>query len=223
MLAFSTTNYGASGDELQSTLRLGAYDGKYTNLALLLSDQCEHTVKVAVFDGLSNTEFRDAKEFNGSLFRQIEDTYTYLEHAKGTCYPKAVLYEGLVNAIAHRDYSFSSSIVINVNNDCIEFISPGGLASGLLMEDIRSGISHSRNKKLIEIFYKLDFMKSYGTGIRKISNLYKDYPAQPSIEITPNTFKLILPNMNAPEKAVDSHESENRPDIVVKITPYENA
>lgn len=37
----------------------------YTNLALVLSDQCMHTTKVAVFGNDSNTEFRDSKEFTG--------------------------------------------------------------------------------------------------------------------------------------------------------------
>lgn len=37
----------------------------YTNLALILSDQCQHTTKVAVFADESNTEFRDSKEFKG--------------------------------------------------------------------------------------------------------------------------------------------------------------
>ena len=50
----------------------------YTNLALLLSDQCMHTTKVAVFGNDSNTEFRDSKEFKGSIFEQLEDAFGYL-------------------------------------------------------------------------------------------------------------------------------------------------
>ena len=45
----------------------------YTNLALLLSDQCHHTIKVAVFKDEFCTEFRDSKEFGGSVFKQFED------------------------------------------------------------------------------------------------------------------------------------------------------
>lgn len=54
------------------------HDDRYTNLALLLSDQCQHTIKVAVFADEARTVFKDAKEFGGSLFRQLEDTYSYL-------------------------------------------------------------------------------------------------------------------------------------------------
>ena len=50
----------------------------YSNLALIISDQCAHTTKVAVFGDDANTEFRDSKEFGGSIFEQLDDTYSYL-------------------------------------------------------------------------------------------------------------------------------------------------
>ena len=54
------------------------HDDQYTNLALLLSDQCQHTTKIAVFNDESCTEFRDSKEFGGSIFKQFENTINYL-------------------------------------------------------------------------------------------------------------------------------------------------
>ena len=65
------------------------------------------------------------------------------------------MYKNKHYAIVHRDYSFSGSIIINVNDTEMEFISIGGLLSGLFVEDIRSGISQPRNPKLAEIFYLL--------------------------------------------------------------------
>ena len=53
----------------------------FTNLGLLLSDQCTHTVKVAVFSDDDNTIFKDKKEFTGSLLEQMEETYNYLVSA----------------------------------------------------------------------------------------------------------------------------------------------
>ena len=53
--------------------------GLFTNLALLLSDQCGHTVKVAVFADAQNTVFRDQKEFRGSVFAQMEEAFSYLQ------------------------------------------------------------------------------------------------------------------------------------------------
>ena len=64
-------------------------------------------------------------------------------------------------------------------------------------DDIRSGISQPRNKNLAEVFHRLRLIESYGTGIRRIFNLYADCPEQPQIAVTSNTFKIILPNKNA--------------------------
>ena len=50
----------------------------YTNLALLLSDQCLHTTKIAVFNDETCTVFRDSKEFGGSVFKQFESAVSYL-------------------------------------------------------------------------------------------------------------------------------------------------
>lgn len=181
----------------------------YTNLALVLSDQCVHTTKIAVFANNTNTQFRDSKEFGGSIFQQLEDAFAYLmlcnktaatfkglDRIESADYPEEALREALLNAIVHRDYSFSGSIIINVNDSEIEFISIGGLLPGLSPEDIKSGISQPRNKKLAEIFHRLHLIESYGTGIRKIYSLYEGCASQPRIEITPNTFKIVLPNMN---------------------------
>lgn len=201
------------------------HDDQYTNLAMILSDQCQHTTKIAVFGDADNITFKDAKEFGGSIFKQLDDSYAYLtlcnrttatfrglERMERSDYPEDALREALLNALVHRDYSYSGSIIINVNDSCIEFISIGGLLPGLSADDIRSGISQPRNRKLAEIFHRLRLIESYGTGIRKIYALYKDCTAQPRIEVTPNTFKLVLPNMN-----VNGTAGESVPQVIEKV------
>ena len=186
----------------------------FTNLALLLSDQCHHTIKVAVFKDEFCTEFRDSKEFGGSVFKQFEDVVNYLALCNKTVstikglvrtdkqdYPEEAIREALLNALVHRDYSFSGSIIINVNDSKMEFISLGGLLPGLSTEDIRIGVSQPRNKKLAEVFHRLRLIESYGTGIRRIFKLYENCPVQPTIEVTTNAFKIVLPNMNATDTA----------------------
>ena len=181
----------------------------YTNLGLLLSDQCKHSIKAAVFANEDNTSFLDSKEFTGSILRQLDDAYSYLmlnnrnnaefkglERVEHYSYPQEALREALLNALVHRDYAFSGSIIININESQIEFISLGGLLPGLSAEDIQNGISQPRNPKLAEVFHRLRLIESYGTGIRRIFTLYRDCEKKPEIIVTPNTFKLILPNRN---------------------------
>lgn len=219
--AFSRYHVDFSEDKYIPLGMRNLHDDQYTNLAWILSDQCQHTTKVAVFADDTNTVFKDAKEFSGSVFKQLDDTYSYLmlcnriaasfrglERIEYSDYPQEALREALLNALIHRDYSFSGSIIINVNDSNMEFISIGGLLPGLSAQDIRSGISQPRNRNLAEIFHRLKLIESYGTGIRKIYSLYHNCAGQPRIEVTPNTFKLVLPNRNAV-----SPESEKQPAI----------
>ena len=151
-----------------------------------------------------------------SLCNRTASTFEGLERIDKVDYPEDAIREALLNALVHRDYSFSGSIIINVNDSCMEFISIGGLLPGLSAEDIRSGISQPRNRNLAEVFHRLRLIESYGTGIRKIYALYKNCPAQPRIEVTHNTFKLILPNMNA---AVEEKHEEKSAEQAANITP----
>lgn len=194
-------------------------DNLYTNLAKIISDQCEHTIKIAVFADDKNTVFKAHKEFGGSVFTQLEEAFEYLmlcnrnpstfvgiNRVDKWDYPVEALREALLNAIVHRDYAFSGSIIINVNENCIEFISLGGLVRGLTADDIRNGISQLRNRNLAELFHRLNFIESYGTGIRRILALYSNCKKQPTISITSNSFKITLPNMN--NSAVDEKNRE---------------
>lgn len=184
-------------------------DGLYTNLALIVSDECPYTTKVAVFSDTDNTYFKDSKEFTGSIFTQLQNAYDYinlnnnnnakiqgLTREERYDYPAEAIREGLVNALIHRDYSYSGSTIININPTQIEFISIGGLPGGLSIDDIKLGVSQPRNINLATIFYRLHLIESYGTGIRRIMNLYKKSDIRPKIEATSNAFKLSLPNNN---------------------------
>lgn len=201
-VAFSENKYRVLGITTDS-------NDLYTNLGLLLSDQCKHSIKAAVFADEDYTSFLDSKEFTGSILRQLDDAYSYLmlnnrnnaefkglERVEHYSYPQEALREALLNALVHRDYAFSGSIIININESQIEFISLGGLLPGLSDEDIQNGISQPRNPKLAEVFHRLRLIESYGTGIRRIFTLYRDCEKKPEIIVTPNTFKLILPNRN---------------------------
>lgn len=198
------------GVSQMATLGLTKADMIYTNLALLLSEQCLHTIKTAVFKDTTQQIFQDRREFGGSLFTQINDVYSYLDLNNKTAatfdkllridkrdYPESALREALLNAAIHREYAVSGSILIKIFSDRIEFVSPGGLIRGIEMADIMSGYSACRNADLAAVFYRLQLIEAYGTGILKIFEAYKTSLAQPKIEVTPNVFKMILPNLNA--------------------------
>ncbi len=198
------------GPQQMRTLKLIDQDNLYSNLGLLLSDQCIHTIKVAVFQGTDQTIFKDRREFTGSLMRQMNEVYDFIDFRNQTRatiekllridvrdYPEIAVREALLNLLVHRDYSFSASALISIYADRIEFVSIGGLMPGIDLEDIMVGISVCRNQDLANVFYRLHLIEAYGTGMGKIMKAYEGMKEKPTIETTKNAFKIILPNINA--------------------------
>ena len=193
-------------------------DGLYTNLGLLLSEQCPHTIKAAVFEGSTKEIFKDRFEFSGSLLKQMKDVYSFLNRYNRTNseitglkrtdtreYPEIAIREALLNSIVHKEYSYSSSTLISVFDDKIEIVTIGGLTKGLNEDDIMLGVSILRNRNLANIFYRLKLIEAYGTGIPKIIESYNEYNVKPKIEISSNAFKITLPN-TLKEKSISKLE-----------------
>lgn len=215
----------AFGETQKRTLGLVGEDGAYTNLGLLLSDQCQHTIKLAVFQGSAkNTLFKDRAEFSGSLFDQLDDAYVTIDRYNATCaefkglkridtrdYPPEAVREALLNAVVHRDYSYSGSTLISIYDDRIEFLSLGGLAKGIAKSDVMMGVSVPRNKKLADVFYRLHLIEAFGTGMLKIKESYDGRPLQDFIEISDNAFKITLPNVNAQRQNSEAEQLQTRP------------
>lgn len=208
----------------QKNIGIMTSDGIYTNLGLLLSDQCKHSVKLAVFQGTDKLVFRDRKEFSGPLLKQLEDTYSAIDfynETKATFqglirnderdYPTEAIRETLLNAIVHRDYSFSGSTFVNVYTDKIEFISLGGLVSGLSLEAVMLGASQPRNEKLAALFYRMRLIEAYGTGIGKIMSSYSNASKKPVFENVDGAFRVVLPNRNYETVSVVENISATQP------------
>lgn len=209
------------GIQQMRTLKLIDKDGLYSNLAMLLSDQCVHTIKVAVFQGKDQTVFKDRREFSGALMKQMNDVYDYIDFHNQTHatiekllridvrdYPEIAVREALLNLLVHRDYAFSASALISIYEDRMEFISIGGLMPGIELEDVMAGISICRNPDFANVFYRLHLIEACGTGISKIIGAYADVAEKPVIETTRNTFKIVLPNINVLCEKTDTPEPE---------------
>ena len=193
----------------KKTLGLIGEDDLFTNLALLLSEQCNHTLKVAVFEGIEKNIFKDRKEFKGSLLKQVTEAFEFINLLNKTeatfeglirkderDYPVEAIREALLNAVIHREYSFSGSTLVNIYEDRIEFVSLGGIVYGLSLDSIMLGVSQSRNEKLANIFYRLHLIEAYGTGIRKIFTNYERYNMKPTIKAEVGAFQVVLPNIH---------------------------
>ena len=207
------------GQPQMQTLKIVSADGIYTNLGLLLSEQCLHTIKAAVFEGINQNVFKDRREFSGSLMQQLNDVYDYIDFHNQTHatfrkllridtrdYPEVAVREALLNTLVHRDYSFRASTLISIYDDRIEFVSIGGLLPCLELDDLMMGVSVCRNPHLANVFYRLQLIEAYGIGMKKIMGAYANALVQPKIKTTNNAFKIILPNVNFTPKAAEVHK-----------------
>ncbi len=207
------------GTEQKRSLGLLRPDGRYTNLALILSDQCPYTTKAAIFEGLTKERFKDRKEFSGSLFQQIEDIHAYLHvynKIRGTFegmyrvdhpdYPDIAIREAFVNALIHRDYTIDGSVLVSMFDDRLEIMSLGGVMPGVTRDLMLAGVSVSRNEKLAQVFYRLNIIEAFGTGIPRIFGAYKDCARQPELPIMDGGFLIRIPNRNY---AIDGTEANS--------------
>ena len=107
-------------------------------LLLLLSDQCVHTIKTAVFEGKNQNIFKDRKNLQDHYlhkWKQYMITLTLeIKHIQllkklyqidNRDYPEVAVREALLNCLVHRDYGYSSSILTSMYEDRLEFTSIG--------------------------------------------------------------------------------------------------
>lgn len=72
------SNYMQLTENLKRKFGIINANNEYTNLGLILSDECPHTIKVAVYKDNTYNSFIDRKEFVGSVIRQIDLVMEYL-------------------------------------------------------------------------------------------------------------------------------------------------
>lgn len=113
-------------------------------------------------------ELTYSTELNNGLFRD-----------KIRKYPKEVIRELLINAIAHKRYTSSGDIFLEVYPDYIVFTNPGGLPVGISKDNILHE-RQRRNPHLIQTLHDLKLMEGEGSGYdliyEKLSEDAKPFP-----------------------------------------------
>lgn len=207
--SFDEVGIDVSNKNIMKSLSMLVKQDKYTNLALLLSDQNPYTLKIATYESVAKSNFLDRKEFSGSLLEIYDKTLDYLKLNSATYglidgtirkdieeYPEFIIREILLNSLIHRDYSTLTSNIINIyKNDSIEFISYGSLYGNITIADALAGLSTSRNPHLQSIFMRLKRVEAIGSGLRRVSSYYKTRNLELIIEALPSSFVVRLPRI----------------------------
>ena len=151
-----------------------------------------------------------------NLSNNQNSTFDGLKRIDHPDYPPEAIREALLNAVIHRDYDYSGSIIINVYEDRMEFVSIGGLVKGITVIDIMNGVSQPRNPIIADVFYRLELIESYGTGIKKIFESYLETLRKPEIQPAPASFLITLPKLTAHRGVLS--EEEQKQEILRLIT-----
>lgn len=115
---------------------------------------------------------------------------------KAMAYPPETLWEIVVNAIIHRDYSMSDDVQILIFDNRIEVLSPGRLPAFVTKENILD-VRYARNPKIVGMLsrYKNPPNKDMGEGLNTAFRRMKDWKLrQPEINDEGNYVRVVIPH-----------------------------
>lgn len=133
-------------------------------------------------------------------------------------FPERSVFEGIVNAIAHRNYYMDGTqIEINIFLDRLEISSPGSLMGCPILnkeKNISSIIPRRRNEIISNVLVYCNYMESKGSGFDKIENDYRGRGEQwrPFVSSDSSSFTLVLPDLSYSSGLLDE---SNIPDIYI--------
>ena len=201
---------------------LGFFDEKgiLANGAVLFRDHyMDHKtdVQCSVFSGFTKGSERivSVNRFSGNLTETIDFMNSFVlqrmnhtilkqqdSHIEIDAYPKRALFEGIINAVAHRDYYLDGTqIQVDMFRDRLEISSPGSFYHGDPLPktyDLSKIISKRRNELICGVLVQCEVMEAAGTGFDKITEEYQnaDKAHKPYIYSATDHFTLVLPDLS---------------------------
>lgn len=155
-------------------------------------------VKDRTFDGPLVKTLLAARDFVASQLREYQFQLPgKMEFAIVPEYPSYPWFEGLVNAVAHRDYSIRGEYIrVFIFDDRMEIQSPGSLPNIVTPENMRY-TRYSRNPSIAKIFMAFDWVRELNEGVDKIyEEMEKAGLPDPEYQIRDDGYyvKLVLRN-----------------------------
>ena len=215
-------------------------DGLLANGAVLFADDYREKkteVQCSVFSGFNKGSERivTINRFHGNIISVIQYMMEFVTQRMNysmiklrntrkniEAYPRRALFEGIINAVAHRDYFLDGTqIQLDMFKDRLEISSPGSFYRGEKLGktyDLSGIISKRRNELITAVLVSCNVMEAAGTGFDKIVEEYKDvYEAhRPYIYSSSDHFTLVLPDLTY----MDGVEDSTIP--VLSFVPVEN-
>lgn len=153
-------------------------------------------VKDRTFDSCLYKTIEQAKNFISSQLRE----FTHL-NSEGIFesipeYPEFAWYEGIVNAVTHRDYSNNGEhITIKIFDDRLEICSPGRLGGFVTLDTMRTK-RYSRNPQIARVLNEMGIVRELNEGVKRIYSEMQRFFLKDPIYSEPdkNSVLLVLDN-----------------------------
>lgn len=147
----------------QARLRFIRYDGLFAGTGKSLN-----IIKEKTFDGAIPQIIMNAKAFIKTQMREFQYLNNEGLFEKMPEYPEFAWFEGIVNALTHRNYSNRGEhIKFVMFDDRIEIYSPGLLPNIVTIENIIN-TRYSRNPKIARILSEFGWVKEMNEGVKRI-------------------------------------------------------
>lgn len=149
----------------------------------------------------------DAKQIDGTLLDQLEDTGRFLRVHLPTVHriegfgnerfpeiPEEALREIVVNALAHRDYTVAAPVRVFIYDNRVEVRTPGGLPNTVTIEAIKLGAAHvMRNPAVYTLFTRWGLVTGIGSGVyRAIRSITEATGSAPVLLQEGNEFVFLI-------------------------------
>lgn len=203
----------------QARLRFIRYEGMFAETGTRLN-----IVKEQTFDSAIPKVIVEARSFINTQLREFQYLNSEGIFERMPEYPEFAWFEGIVNALTHRNYSMNGEhIKFIMFDDRIEIYSPGLLPNIVTVENIMH-TRYSRNPKIARVLSEFGWVKEMNEGVKRIySEMQSMFLKDPIYSEPGHQVLLMLENniLNRQVRITDSLKKRLTPDFFSKLNEDE--
>ncbi len=174
----------------QARLRVIKYDGFYAGVGKDIN-----IIKEKTFDGAIPSIIKEARTFINAQLRDFQYLNQEGKFDVMPEYPEFAWFEGVVNALTHRNYAMRGEhIKVVLFDDRLEIISPGLLPNIVTVQNILNQ-RYSRNPRIARFLSEFGWVKEMNEGVKRIySEMQSFFLKEPKYSEPNHNVLLLLEN-----------------------------
>ncbi|WP_109059869.1 ATP-binding protein [Aggregatibacter aphrophilus] len=170
-----------------SRIKFIKYDGIFAKTGKDLN-----IVKELNIEGPIPYLIQESREIINSQLREFQILDNNGTFSKITEYPEFAWFEGIVNAVTHRNYSINGDYIrVTMFDDRLEIFSPGPLPNIVNLQNIKT-TRYSRNPRIARVLSEFGWVKELNEGVKRIFNEMEKYFLNDPIYSEPDHNSVLL-------------------------------